>query len=504
MKLKHLFSIAALCICSGANALDITTVEAGTLASQIGDNTTVTTLTVSGPVNALDFEFISGKLTSLTSLDLSKATITPLSGVKAITETSEFKADELPPFALFGTAISSISLPENMVRIGESALGNTAITQIEIPASVISIGNYAFVSCDALTTVTIPSTVTEIGKGIFKDCKSLENATIYSRQTAIPDDMFLNCGNLATVALQPGIKSVGNSSFANCASLDNFSFDTSLVSIGDKAFYASGLGTIDLEQCKALASIGDFAFAKCDRLHTVKLGNGTPALGKGLFFDDSALAYVVLPASTTTIPAFTFKGTNAVKSDNILPDGTREIDDYALYGWDHVTDFQLPDATSHIGSGAMEGWTSLEKLSAETLETVPSLGENVWEGLDPTNTTLIVKNVDMQKQFGAADQWKDFKITIGTTGSDYIIDDVTGGNGHANVDFTVGDGYLKIESKGSEIARVNIFDLTGRTRYTASVDTNTLTVNTSQWRGSVLIADVVLADGSRATLKLSI
>lgn len=503
MNLKSLLTIAALWCISTASALDITTTEGGTLATQLGDNTTITTLKVTGPINAADFDYITESLTKLADLDLSQSTVTALSGYRSTSGTSEFYADELPPYALFGSGITTIALPDGLTKIGEGALGKTAVKAVAIPASVKSIGNYAFADCRNLTEITVPSTVTQLGDGIWKDCSGLEKATIYTQMEEIGDNMFDGCTLLSEVALQPTFKSIGENSFANCTSLGDFTFPSTLVSIGDKAFYGSGLLSVHLDDCGSLASIGDFAFAKCSRLESVTMGNGATALGKGLFFDDTALMQVQLPSSTAMIPAFAFKGTTTIDPENTLPANTKEIGDYALYGWEHADQLILPEGTEHIGTGAMEGWTSLKKLGAENLSDVPTLGADVWAGVNKGDVYLYVKN-STAENFKAADQWKDFKVTIGTTGADNIIDDITGENGNANVDFNIGDGYLRVQSHGADIARINIYDLNGRSRYTADVNAAALTVNTMQWRGSVLIVDVRLADGTRATIKLSI
>lgn len=503
MNLKSLLTIAALCSIHTATALDITTAEGGTLATQLGDNTTITTLKVNGPINAADFDYITGTLTKLTDLDLSRSTVTALSDYISTSGTSEFYADELPPYALFGSGITTIALPDGLTKIGEGALGNTAVRTVTIPSSVKAIGNYAFADCRNLTEITIPSTVTQLGEGIWKDCSGLEKVTIFTQMEEIGAGMFNGCSRLSEIALQPTFKSIGESSFANCTSLSDFTFPSTLVSLGDKAFYSSGLTSVHLDDCGSLASIGDFAFAKCNSLESVTMSNRATALGKGLFFDDTALQQVQLPSTTTVIPAFTFKGTSSIVPDNALPVNTKEIGDYALYGWEHADCLILPAGTEHIGTGAMEGWNSLQKLGAENLSDVPTLGADVWAGINQGDVYLYVKN-NTADNFKSADQWKDFKITIGTTGTDNIIDDITGENGSANVDFTVGDGYLRVQSHGADIARINIYDLNGRNRYTADVNTETLTVNTMQWQGSVLIVDVRLVDETRATIKLSI
>ena len=85
-----------------------------------------------------------------------------------------------------------------------------------------------------------------------------------------------------------------------------------------------------------------------------------------------------------------------------------------------------------------------------------------------------------------------------------IINDVNEDSGNTNIEFIIGDGYLKAISKGADIANIRIFDLNGRNRYIADVDSTSLTVNTTQWQNSVIIVDVQLSDNTHATIKLSI
>ena len=503
MKIKILLTLVAIANCLRLSAVEITTTAGGTINQHIGDDTDISILKVNGPINAADFEYITSTLTSLSTLDLSNTTIEALSGVRTASGNSEFKANELPKYALFGTRISEIKLPESIIKIGEAALGSSAISSINIPTSVTAIDDYAFVGCNNLSEINIPSTVLEIGVGLFKECIALKKATIASPIATITDSMFEGCTNLSQINLQPLYNSIGNDSFANCTSLSEFHFSNSITTIGDNSFYNSGLTTISLENCNQLTSIGDFAFAQCKNLETISLGNKSIALGKGMFFNDTALLQVQLPSSTTEIPAFTFKGTTSIDSETALPIGTKEIGDYALYGWELAESLLLPERVEYIGSGAMEGWTSLQKLGAENLSAVPSLGNDVWAGLSQGDIYLYVNDATAD-EFKAADQWKEFTIVVGTSAIDEIINDANEESGNANVEFIIGDGYLKAISKGADIANIRIFDLNGRNRYIADVNTTSLIVNTSQWQSSVIIVDVQLTDNTHATVKLSI
>ena len=62
--------------------------------------------------------------------------------------------------------IKSVSIPDTITSIGDSAFRSTSLTEVIIPDSVTSIGRYAF-SGNELTEVVIPDSVTSIGRYAF-------------------------------------------------------------------------------------------------------------------------------------------------------------------------------------------------------------------------------------------------------------------------------------------------------------------------------------------------
>ena len=142
-----------------AVALEVET-SAGKIDLAIGNNTDATQLVVKGSVDARDFNFISEKMSNLTSIDLSEAHIEAYKIASVKTgETNE--ASQLPDLAFFGSKLTSVVLPADLSAIGESAFaGCKGLANVEIPSGVSTIGNYAFYDCDAITAATIPASVT--------------------------------------------------------------------------------------------------------------------------------------------------------------------------------------------------------------------------------------------------------------------------------------------------------------------------------------------------------
>lgn len=491
---------AALALSQTVTALNVDNV-AGSLRQSVGEDTSVTQLSVTGTINAADFDFISSDLKNLESLDLSAAVIVPYEGDRVLTGRSVYPANELPPFALFGSGLTSVTLPATIVSIGEGALASTALSAVAIPESVKEIGSSAFAGCKSLQEVTIPQNVTKLGNNMFSGCQSLTSVSILSPVDSVGKRMFADCPSLTSASMPSSIALIGEEAFINSKNLKSFSFNGSLNNIADRAFYGSGLEKADLSGCSSLKSVGDFAFAKCMSLASAQISDGLESLGKGVFFDDSSLAAITLPAYTSVIPEFTFKGTVSINPNLAVPQSVTEIGDFALTGWEHVKEFTAPDGLAYIGDNAMEGWTSLETFNAYITNSVPELGQNVWENVSQADAILYVANNDMAAKFGSDPQWGQFNIQMKTVGVDEIIDD--SGNGGSTVTFRFDDGDLVIESSGSPIVDTVIYDIDGRRRLAKSSMGECVVIDGTALGQGVLVARVALQDGAVATLKIA-
>jgi len=185
--MKKLFSILFLVLLVNlvtaqvSKTINLTT--AGTLSNLLtsGEKTSVTDLTITGSIDASDFKCLLMEVTSLTSLDLSGATIQAYSGIggSSMDGLSVNQMNTMPPFAFYdggGTAkrtLTSIIFPSSLVSIGDDAFYWSGLINVTIPNSVTSIGGMAFNACSDLSTLTIGSSVTSMGGGAFHACSNL-------------------------------------------------------------------------------------------------------------------------------------------------------------------------------------------------------------------------------------------------------------------------------------------------------------------------------------------
>ncbi len=498
---RHIISIITSSIALlafSSEALEVTC-NAGGLKTAVGEDTSITTLSVTGSIDASDLDFINSSLTSLTSLDLSGVTIEAYKGEKLSSGRSVCDAGIIPDYAFFGSPISSITLPSGITAIDEAAFGQSAITAIVIPESVTKIGDYAFSSCNALTSVEIPSKVTTIGKGVWMNCKALVSANLSANLTALPQKSFSGCGALSSVTLPSAIKFIGDEAFLSCENLNSLSFSSTLEGIGNRAFYNSALKSIDFTPCKALASIGDFAFANCKKLTSAKLPQQSVNLGQGIFFDNTALTSVSMPKEIAAIPSFTFKGTKSLNIDS-LPSSVTTIGDYALMGWSSIDKFKLPVSLTSLGDGAMENWESLTELHASEMTTVTALGTEVWAGLTEPATVILYVNDDTFDEFKTTEQWMEFDVRIKTSS---IIEVIPDNEVSSGITFNFRDSSLVISSQGEPITSVAIYDLSGRLQLSLQSSAPTVEIGLDRLPDTMFIVNARLADSSTASIKIN-
>ena len=76
--------------------------------------------------------------------------------------------------------ITTVSLPDSLTYIDESAFQQSGITSIEIPENVTYIGKQAFGACGDLETITIRAKDVTIGNYVARACANLKEVYIYS------------------------------------------------------------------------------------------------------------------------------------------------------------------------------------------------------------------------------------------------------------------------------------------------------------------------------------
>lgn len=495
MSIRKFFTSAViLYLCFGvASGQNITLKSAGTLSNYIDNPAGVTSLTVNGPIDASDMSFIAKEMPGLTTLNLDKAVIEEYNGLSLDTRT--FYPAATIPFGMFmGMPLQTVVLPsQQRLTIGDGAFMMTAITELPSLANVDSLGQAAFAGCTKLTNITMPK-VARMGGRVFSDCTGLTTVDMGSA-TVIPDATFRGCTALTEVKGSANITRLGNQAFEGDTNLANFTFGKNLDYLGKSAFAATGLDIIDLDPSTKLKEIGDEAFADTP-VRIAKLGNSITSVGNAAFFGTSNLESITMPPTLITLGDHALVGSDLPDID--LSEGVDSIGNYEFLGQKKIENLVLPSSLVYIGNNAMEGMTGLKTLDALNLTIVPELGENVWEGVNQKEVLLYVSE-NMKSDFENTPQWQNFQIEI-TTGVDNTMHD------DRVIPSVRGRFYgtdLQLESTGSDIAQVRLYDTSGRLLAEATPGASIARIDTSAYPAGVFVITVTLDDNTKAILKLA-
>lgn len=279
--------------------LDVVTSDYGQLKTLLAENgaDSATSITVSGPIDASDFNAIWECATTgnLQILDLSH---------------SQLKDNVVPDYALYHTiqfetghrlGIRKIILPEEIVRIGKAAFAFMHLEEINIPSMLKELGSTAFgydywLDC----AIIIPDGVEEIKYQTFIDCRSL------SRSPILPNTLRL----------------IGEHAFANTP-FENIELNDGLETIREGAFQSCGI--IQVEFPNSIIDLGPMAFQLCPKLEHISFPDVIEEISMGLF-----------------------SMCNALEKVNI-PNGVRRIADNAFMLCTNLKDISLPETLESIG-----------------------------------------------------------------------------------------------------------------------------------------------------------
>lgn len=152
----------------------------------------------------------------------------------------------IQPGALAGTQIETVTLSSSVRYIGECAfyncpyvnmnMTNSSIAviydyafyncsslKITLPENLVTLGNYAFANActfsSATTSLIIPQYVTTIGECAFQNCTKLTNVSFGIRVETIPSQAFEGCTGLTSITLPYTLNTIEFAAFRNCSSL---------------------------------------------------------------------------------------------------------------------------------------------------------------------------------------------------------------------------------------------------------------------------------------------
>jgi hypothetical protein len=283
---KTILLFFSLCITVMLQAVNPTTLSvvstAGGLSTAIttagGNPSTVTSLTITGTIDARDFLVMRDNLPALSVINLSAVTIAAYTGTQG-TQGSDnnyvYAANAIPIEAFYNA---------------NTGVNDTILTSITLPASVTFIGGGAFANCYSLTSLTLPASVTSIGINAFTNSNALITVDANNPNFSSANGVLFNKNKTELIQFPTSITG-------------SYVIPSSVNFIEPYAFAVSVLTSVTIPA--SVTSIGTAAFELCLGLTSIYANPTTPV---NLALSDSVFSYVNTSSCTLYVP------TNSVSS----------------------------------------------------------------------------------------------------------------------------------------------------------------------------------------------
>ncbi len=249
---------------------------------------------------------------------------------------------------------TEVTLPETVKAV---SFLNSDVTKVTVPEGVTALCDGAFQDCKALTDISLPASLTQLGKQAFAGCEGLRTFTIPVGTTTIGDGCFTGCPGIeafqvasgnATFSVDQGVLYDNSRKYLiwypQGSANTSYTVPYGPIFIEDGAFQgAQNLESVDCTKAQDILGIGDYAFADCPKLKSVRFTDSFANIGDYAFANDAALSDFKLTYSMNNIGKGAFAGCAA------------------------LGDQEISGALSKIGKGAFDGTTGTYKVQANTL-----------------------------------------------------------------------------------------------------------------------------------------
>ena len=364
----------------------VTTTAGGQLEAKVlakGDPMNMLELTVSGPLNGTDINFLHQQMFGLQKLDLTNARIVAGGDSyarwhydnNAVTQYGSTvyatEANVVGNYMFYDMPqLRSLKLPSGTTAIGEYAIcqerdhGNRfRLAECPIPSGVKTIGRNAFYYT-GITEVTIPSGVTTLER-----------------------EVFYHCEKLVSVSLPEGLKTIGWGPFSECYALETVNMPSTVESIDQYAFYNNKVLTSPLVIPAACKSIGAYAFRYNYLLPSITFNEGLQSIGYCAFSQCNAATINTLPSTIMSLGEWVFEYCEAMTQFTV-PANIKAVPTGIVYHCGNLTTVTLPTGVTSIGSRSFHDCPKLTTVNGLNQTTLTKLYGQAFQNTGLTTVTL--------------------------------------------------------------------------------------------------------------------
>ena len=307
----------------------------------------------------------------------------------------------IAPAAFYECALTSLTIPDNVVSISANAAPSfgsfqncTHLSALTLSSGLTTLGSWAFYGCTALQNVVIPQSVTNMGEHTFA-YSGLQSVTVNCSNTG--QWTFEGCSGLTSHTLN-GVTIIGARAFSECGALTNITIPDGVTSIGNYAYVTCTGLTDTVTIPDTVTTIGNSAFAGCRRLDHVIIGSGVTSIGDKAFDGCVGLDDVKLyPTVPPTLGAS--GGVCLVFDDNNCPlyVPSQSVSTYKDTGWWRTT-YQTRIQAMPEPQGNDEIWyttTNSTTVSINTGSTAQEWAQNIVSNTYSGGKGVIKYNTDI-------------------------------------------------------------------------------------------------------------
>lgn len=268
------------------------------------------------------------------------------------------------------TTLANVKFNDNgeagTTELGSSVFsGCTNLVEVSTAKNVGIIGSSAFSGCIKLMRLNLAEGLQIIKSGAFSGCARLEGALpegVSEKYSSASGAKVMLPNEKAVLEIPGTVTAIEDSAFANC-----YSADETLQADGEKepSDYKIGIKAVHIAGNPAGTTIGASAFAGCQNLTKLTLGEGVTGLGESAL-KDTRLEEITIPSTFETGTAknspFT-SGENSTLKKVTFADGIQVIPQYFLNNITTLTKIEIPASAQKIGDHAFADCSNLTAVT---------------------------------------------------------------------------------------------------------------------------------------------